>query len=234
MTLFPLPPPWFERYTDDSLQLHAERKRLEADGHDLAALDASGAASVPVPSSFNLDPPPPIQGAYTMFGEAFSTESDDDASPSLASAPSSEGARPDRRGAIKTLVYRAAKHYISLLDALSSQPSTGAAGAAMEQVQHCLLEAMRLVGDYRTHQALETLLLMQQKLVFDGRLTASRIRASLDATQAILRDLEASTTHANLSAAAAAHTSRQPASEARLQADRLKETSELWSSLAHV
>ncbi|ORZ40728.1 MED7 protein-domain-containing protein [Catenaria anguillulae PL171] len=176
--LFPPPPPYYQHYTHENLQLAAERQRLESEGHDPSA----HATDHPLPP---LAPPPPLTDAYSILSTSFHPTY---VRPTLASAgiPTLTSTPPlPKPLEIRKLVLSAALQHARLLDALARDPQSEIASLAVDRLQAILVNAMHMLGEYREHQALETLRLAMDKTVWESR----QVSTTLKGTEAGAREV---------------------------------------------
>ncbi|KAJ3363690.1 hypothetical protein GGF32_003726 [Allomyces javanicus] len=203
-TVFPPPPRYAERYTDDNLQTDAERRRVHADGHFVPPLDP------PLPP---LAPPPvPTTGTYRSFGRTLAVHPVDltleahgqprlyrqdaptDTDPTHGSAVPHVDQDPnwDRRPEMKRLIVSAAMQYARVLATLEQNPThavpyQGAPTlAAVDHLKTILLNLQHLTGQFRPHQALETLALAMEKQVLDARAAAAQVQNAVDGTRRVV------------------------------------------------
>ncbi|KAJ1561608.1 hypothetical protein HK405_003380, partial [Cladochytrium tenue] len=153
---YPPPPPFYQLFTDANLDDHRRRK-------------AAG-----IEPALPLDPPPPLVGSYTMFGETLDTR---DRPPTLRELgiPQLVSDDPaDRARELKDLNSDLLLAYLDLTGALASRPAEFL--PKLEHLRVVLINLHYALNAYRPHQARDVLRLMLELQARRRRETADKIR----------------------------------------------------------
>ncbi|KAF9112216.1 Mediator of RNA polymerase II transcription subunit 7 [Mortierella sp. AM989] len=152
---FPAPPYYFQRYTQENLNL-LEKARGDPENPEITK--SLEALSFPI---LALEPPPPVKkGAYWMFGRAWPIQD------SLATLEEQgiEQLYPkgsiDRVKELKKLNHSAVFNFLELVHTLSTSPSEFA--TKVDQIRVIFINMHHILNEYRPHQARETLRLMME------------------------------------------------------------------------
>jgi len=158
---FPAPPPFWKHFTSGNLS------RLKA--IDSAKAD-SQAFERDLPLELQcLRPPTPPSDAYTAFGEEFTLSAPLRALGDVQLFPStSESGGPINHAYYLTKITKSILlNFLELTTILSADPSV--ALPKLKDIETLFLNAHNLINMYRPHQARETLIMMMEKQIEDGR-----------------------------------------------------------------
>ncbi|KAF9170852.1 Mediator of RNA polymerase II transcription subunit 7 [Mortierella sp. AD011] len=152
---FPAPPYYFQRYTQENINL---LEKAKADPENAEITKSLEALSFPI---LALEPPPPVKkGAYWMFGRAWPVQD------SLATLEEQgiEQLYPkgsiDRVKELKKLNHSAVFNFLELVHTLSTSP--GEFATKVDQIRVIFINMHHIINEYRPHQARETLKLMME------------------------------------------------------------------------
>ncbi|KAF9437941.1 Mediator of RNA polymerase II transcription subunit 7 [Entomortierella beljakovae] len=152
---FPAPPYYFQRYTQENLDL---LEKTRADPENPKFIKILEGMSFPI---LALEPPPPVKrGAYWMFGRAWPVQD------SLATLEEQgiEQLYPkgdiDRVRELKKLNHAAVFNFLELVHTLSTSP--GEFATKVDQIRVIFINMHHILNEYRPHQARETLRLMME------------------------------------------------------------------------
>ncbi|KRZ79826.1 Mediator of RNA polymerase II transcription subunit 7 [Trichinella papuae] len=112
-----------------------------------------------------LPPPPPIQGAYTMFGVQYNTED------MIIQPLENQGIRRlypntpnfDRKVELKKLNHSIIANFLDLLEILIRCPSSPERERKIEDLSLLFINFHHLVNEFRPHQACQSLMLMLER-----------------------------------------------------------------------
>ncbi|KAJ3288622.1 Mediator of RNA polymerase II transcription subunit 7 [Borealophlyctis nickersoniae] len=174
----PAPPPYFTLYTDENIETHARRNRKRAAGvgeEEGAAVETMEETDSTADDGrpLFLDPPPPIEGDYIMFGGKYETgymTASLKESGVLQLFP--EG-RIDTAAELHKLNHSLILNFLELIETLAVRP---------EQFQHksadirAIVNNMHyLLNEYRPHMARDTLRLLMAHQIERRKKTAENI-----------------------------------------------------------
>ncbi|KAI7826036.1 MED7 protein-domain-containing protein [Gamsiella multidivaricata] len=153
---FPAPPYYFQRYTQENINL-LEKARADPENPEIVkSLEA-----LPFPI-LALEPPPPVKkGIYWLFGRPWPVED------SLATLEEQgiEQLYPkgsiDRVKELKKLNHSAVFNFLELVHTLSTSPSEFT--VKVDQIRVIFINMHHMLNEYRPHQARETLRLMMEE-----------------------------------------------------------------------
>ncbi|KAF9986151.1 Mediator of RNA polymerase II transcription subunit 7 [Modicella reniformis] len=185
-TAFPAPPYYYQRYTQENLNL-LEKARLNPEKPEIAkSLEA-----LPFPI-FALEPPPPVKrGVYWLFGRPWPVHD------SLATLEEQgiEQLYPkgpiDRVRELKKLNHSAVFNFLELVHILSTSPSEFA--GKVDQIRVIFINMHHILNEYRPHQARETLKLMMEEQLAKKKKETEALRktcADLRRKLATLKELK--------------------------------------------
>lgn len=159
--IYPLPPRCYTIYTDENLQLHQERIRIESEGQ------------VEATEILPLDPPNPIgqDEQYSVFGMQLTTKL---TLPNLEDANVEKLYSKDLNVEIKNLLASALLKFVDILDTLALDPLSS--GPPTNDLNTIMLNLMHIIGQFRSHQSLETIKLMQQNQIEQTRQKTKQIK----------------------------------------------------------
>ncbi|KAG0365202.1 Mediator of RNA polymerase II transcription subunit 7 [Gamsiella multidivaricata] len=183
---FPAPPYYFQRYTQENINL-LEKARADPENPEIVkSLEA-----LPFPI-LALEPPPPVKkGIYWLFGRPWPVED------SLATLEEQgiEQLYPkgsiDRVKELKKLNHSAVFNFLELVHTLSTSPSEFT--VKVDQIRVIFINMHHMLNEYRPHQARETLrLMMEEQLSRKKKETAALKKTCADLRKrlAALRDLK--------------------------------------------
>ncbi|GBC07644.1 hypothetical protein RclHR1_00760014 [Rhizophagus clarus] len=169
-SVYPLPPEYYKRYTDENLNI---LKQVKEQGEE--AFVASGGALPQTFSILELEPPPPItEGYYHTFNEPWPVV---DVLLSLEDQGHKQlypSGKIDRNVELKKLNQSAIFNFLELLNSLVKDPDRSL--EKFEQIKLIFLNMKHMLNEYRPHQARETLRSILKNQLEDRRRATEEIR----------------------------------------------------------
>ncbi|KAJ3326391.1 Mediator of RNA polymerase II transcription subunit 7 [Blyttiomyces sp. JEL0837] len=169
---YPPPPPFYTLYTDENIKAHEERQKRKETTKGLNPTELVSESIDPFehqdsqPVLF-LDPPPPIAGNYTMFGETLSTI---DKIPTLQELGIKQLVSDDPAELNHTLIHRP-REFAKKLD----------------DIRLIVINMHYLLSSYRPHQARDTLRLMLQQHIKRRKDTTEELQKCLEQVENTFR-----------------------------------------------
>ncbi|CAG8435607.1 7950_t:CDS:2 [Funneliformis mosseae] len=167
--VYPRPPMYYKRYTDENLAI---LKQVKEHGED--AFVASG-GTLPNFNIFELEPPPPVtEGRYFSFNEPWTVV---DVLPSLEESEQKQlypSGEIDRVAELKKLNNSAIFNFLELLNSLVKEPERSL--DKLEQIKTIFVNMKHMLNEYRPHQSRETLRLMMRNQLENRRRATEEIQ----------------------------------------------------------
>ncbi|XP_020622672.1 mediator of RNA polymerase II transcription subunit 7-like [Orbicella faveolata] len=135
------------------------------------------------------DPPPPVDGAYSMFGASFETDE------SIIRPLELQGitrlyttqGRFDRIKELKKLNHSIFINFLELLDILIKSPSSSKREEKLDDLNLLFINIHHLINELRPHQARETLRVMMERQKQQRLETADKLNKHLDRVVTMLQ-----------------------------------------------
>ncbi|XP_068760922.1 mediator of RNA polymerase II transcription subunit 7-like isoform X1 [Montipora capricornis] len=141
------------------------------------------------------EPPPPLNGAYSMFGASFETD-ESIIRPlelqGIAQLYSTTQGGFDRIKELKKLNHSIVINFLELLDILIKSPSSPKREKKLEDLNLLFINIHHLINELRPHQARETLRVMMERQKQQRLETADKLYKHLDRVVAILQSCSSS------------------------------------------
>jgi len=140
------------------------------------------------------DPPPIVDGAYSMFGASFETDE------SIIRPLEHQGitrlytahGRFDRIKELKKLNHSIVVNFLELLDIVIKSPSSPKREEKLEDLNLLFINMHHLINELRPHQARETLRVMMERQKQQRLETAEKLNKHLDRVVAMLQSCSSS------------------------------------------
>lgn len=176
---FPPPPPFYTLYTDDNIQAHSDWKRsLSSSSSSSSSADPLSLSHPnPPPGIPQLDPPPPLEGPYVMFGEILNTVDQTKSLTELGIPQLIAPESTDRVKELKELNHALLLAFLELTNILCTRPKE--ASATIERIRLLLINMHYALNSYRPYQARDVLRLMMEQQIKHHKETTLRIKRSI-------------------------------------------------------
>jgi len=135
------------------------------------------------------EPPPPLNGSYSMFGASFETNESIIRPLELQGITqlySTQG-RFDRIKELKKLNHSIVINFLELLDILIKSPSSPKREEKLEDLNLLFINIHHLINELRPHQARETLRVMMERQKQQRLETADKLNKHVDRVAAMLQ-----------------------------------------------